>query len=176
MTLERTLVLHNQAIRHWDGKSTANLTEFYLENSETPDFVSNLVVLLSEPDLQRSASWLLKHHIDNGNTIPSDVAQTCYASLDKLTFWDAKLHILQSMHALPINPACKDAVYNFLQKNLVSERRLIRAWSYTGFVILASQHSQYSAEASRCLLQANDVETAGSIKVRIRKGLENLEL
>lgn len=150
------------------------MTQIYDAHCEGMNFAATLAALLSEQDYQRGASWLLKHHIDKGHIINRDDTQTCYASLDKLTHWDTNLHILQAMHALPIDAGNTEKIYSFLIKNVASKRTLVRAWSYTGFVILAGQHTSYRKEAHALLQQANATETAGSIKVRIRKGLEEL--
>lgn len=150
------------------------MRQIYDANCKRTNFASTLAALLSEQDYQRGASWLLKHHIDNGHVMDRDDAQTCYTSLDKLTHWDTHLHILQTMHALPIDTAHKEAVHSFLTKNVTSKRTLIRAWSYTGFVILTRQYQEYRAEAHTLLKQAKEVEAARSILVRIRRGLEEL--
>lgn len=150
------------------------MTQIYDTNCERMNFTATLAALLSDQDYQRGASWLLKRHIDKGHVINRDDVQTCYASLDKLTHWDTNLHILQAMHALPINAGNTEEIHSFLIKNMASKRTLVRAWSYTGFVILASHHEEYRKEAYALLKQANEAETAGSIKVRIRKGLEAL--
>lgn len=150
------------------------MRQIYDVNCKRTNFPSTLAALLAEQDYQRGASWLLKHHVDNGHVMGPDDAQICYTSLDQLTHWDTQLHILQTMHALPINATDKEAVHSFLTKNVASKRTLIRAWSYTGFVILARQHEEYRAETQALLKRAKEVETAGSIKVRIRKGLEEL--
>lgn len=150
------------------------MRQIYDANCESSNFTSTLAALLAEQDYQRGASWLLKHHIDNGHAVKRDDAQICYTSLDKLTHWDTQLHILQTMHALPIDATHKAAVHRFLTKNMTSKRTLIRAWSYAGFVILARQYEEYRAEARVLLEQAKEVETAGSIKVRVRKGLAEL--
>lgn len=162
------------AIGQWDGKSAALMRQIYDANCKRTNFTSTLAALLSEQDYQRGASWLLKHHIDNGHAVKRNDAQTCYTSLNQLTHWDTHLHILQAMHALPIDATHKAAIHSFLTKNVTSKRTLVRAWSYTGFVILARQYEEYHAEAQALLKQAKEVETAGSIKVRIRKGLEEL--
>lgn len=150
------------------------MRQIYDANCGSSNFASTLAALLAEQDNQRGASWLLKHHIDNGHAVKRDDAQVCYTSLDQLTHWETQLHILQTMHALPIDAAHKAAVHRFLTKNVTSTKTLIRAWSYTGFVILACQHKEYRAEAQMLLEQAKQLETAGSIKVRIRRGLEEL--
>ncbi len=150
------------------------MRQIYDANCKRTNFASTLAALLSEQDYQRGASWLLKHHIDNGHVMDRDDAQTCYTSLDKLTHWDTHLHILQIMHALAIDTADKETVHSFLTKNVTSKRTLIRAWSYTGFVILARQYEEYRAETHTLLKRAKEVETAGSIKVRIRRGLAEL--
>lgn len=150
------------------------MKQIYDANCKRPNFTSTLAALLAEQDYQRGASWLLKHHIDNGHVMDRNDVQICYSSLDKLTHWDTHLHILQTMHALPIDTAHKEAVHSFLTKNVTSKRTLIRAWSYTGFVILARQFQEYRAEAHTLLKRAKEVETAGSIRVRIRRGLAEL--
>jgi hypothetical protein len=162
-------------IRHWDGKSTLPLKQIYEADCNKPDFASILVALLSEQDFQRGASWLLKHHVDTGHDINPANARTCYHSLDQLTHWDAQLHVLQTMHAMPVGADQKHAVQDFLEQCVNSRRTLIRAWAYTGFVVLAGQFKEYCSETRALLLRAEAQETAGSIRVRIRRGLEELE-
>lgn len=162
------------AIRQWDGKSTLPLTQIYEADCNKPDFASMLVALLSEQGFQRGASWLLKHHVDTGHDINPADARTCYRSLDQLTYWDAQLHILQAMHAMPIGADQKHAVQDFLEQCVNSRRTLIRAWAYTGFVVLAGQFKEYRSRTHALLLRAKEQESAGSIKVRIRRGLEEL--
>ncbi len=162
------------AIRQWDGKSTLPLTQIYQANCNRPDVASILVALLSDQDFQRGASWLLKHHVDTGHGIDPEDARTCYHSLDRLIHWDAQLHILQAMHAMPIDADHKHAVHDFLHQCVNSKRTLIRAWAYTGFVILAGQSEEYRSRTHALLLRAKEQESAGSIKVRIRRGLEEL--
>lgn len=161
-------------IKQWDGKSTLPLTKIYEAYYEKTDFTASLVALLSKQDFQRGASWLLKHHVDTGHDIDPADARTCYHSLDQLSHWDAQLHILQSMHAMHIDADQKHAVQNFLETCATSKRTLIRAWSYTGFVVLACQFKEYRSQTHALLLQAKEQEVAGSIKVRIRRGLEEL--
>ena len=165
-----------EAIRQWDGKSTLPLTQIYEAYCEKPDFTSILVALLSEQAVQRGASWLLKHHVDTGHDIDPADARICYHSLDQLSHWDAQLHILQSMHAMPIDEDQKHSVRDFLETSIASKRTLIRAWAYTGFVVLAGQFKEYRSQTHALLLRAKEQESAGSIMVRIRRGLDELGL
>ncbi len=170
----RSISKLKQDVRLWDGKSAVLMVRVYEQYCDTPDFAFCLTQLMCEQEFQRGASWLLKHHIDTGHIIHPKEAQNCFASLDKLTHWDTRLHILQSMHAMPIAADHRQAVYDFLDQNITSKRTLVRAWTYTGYVVLAQQHEEYRPQVMALLNKANEIETAGSIKVRIRKGLTQL--
>lgn len=60
----------NRKLKLWDGIHIEYITELYRANSSSLDFFENLVTIcINEQDLQKTTTWLIKHHYDNGHTL-----------------------------------------------------------------------------------------------------------
>ncbi len=163
-----------EAIGEWDGKSASDIERIYAAFHRASDFEISLAGLMYEDELQKGASWLFKHHIRNGHKPDGKVSARLFRSLDRLSHWETRLHVLQALHELEIPAKHKDRIYLFLREGLGSGKTLVKAWAYSGLAVLASQHHEYHDEASRLLSTASGKESAGSVRVRIRKALETL--
>ena len=92
-TLETDLL---SKLRLWDGVRVEYLKELYIANSSSIDFFDKLIsICVNEQDLQNAATWLIKHHYDNGQTIPEFLAERLLIGCKYLENWKAKLHVLQ---------------------------------------------------------------------------------
>ena len=90
-------------IASWDTKSAAAITRVYARHMDRPSFLADVVELIGNPETEVGASWLLKHHFDEGgNPLGDKLVNQIYASLPRLDHWAARLHILQCMECLPI--------------------------------------------------------------------------
>ena len=154
-------------------KSTESIIAIYDQYAAAEEFTAQLVNYMNKPALQRGATWLLKHHLEiTGNTLAPPLNDRVYAHVSTLDHWEAKLHILQCMSQLPISNKCVSKVETFLRNCLANKAKFVRAWAYSGFHLLATQHPQFQQEAELLFDQALQHETAGSVKVRVRRAIK----
>ena len=165
MTLE-------QAITNWDGKSASDIKEIYQRHCGTDSFTASLIKSLAPGDLQIGASWLLKHYLENNNTLDSDQLSAIYQSLSALGHWQARLHILQCIPMMPIGKPETKTVEGFLRSCLADSNKFIRAWAYNGFFELAMQYPEYRPETRQFFDMALRDE-APSVKARIRNIMQS---
>ena len=86
----------DQDIQHWDGKSVGDIEAIYRQYSHQRNFISKLMQCLEREELQTGATWLLKHHFQNGHhKITSSQKTSLFNNLSELSHWEAKLHTLQ---------------------------------------------------------------------------------
>lgn len=159
------------AIAQWNGKSADDITAIYNELCAHPNFIQQVIQLISDSDSQKGVTWLLKHWFDEKNSLESKQVEQIYQQLPKLNHWESKLHILQSIPYMPITQQQKNAVEAFLRITLTDSNKFVRAWSYNGFHQLAMQHKEYTDEVKSFFEMAMKDEAA-SVKARIRNIIE----
>lgn len=165
------MVNFRHEIEAWDGKTVAALEAIFAREGNDPGFVDALVDYAQQPILQKGATWLIKKRAESGARFTPQQIDAIYALLSGLETWEAKLHILQSMPALPIDANQKDAVEMFLRECLRGKNKFVRAWAYSGFYELAQQYPAYREEASVLFDRALH-EEAASVKARVRNILK----
>jgi len=153
-------------LQSWDKKDTDFLRDIYDQYSCEKDFLKQLVSYLVHLETESAASWLIKNYYAKNDEL-SEFSNKIYQSLQTLEHWDAQLHILQIVDKLPISSKMKKTVEITLRKLLVSENKFVRAWSYNGFFILATEHQEYREEVDSFLRMGLEDEPA-SVKARIR--------
>lgn len=156
------------AIAQWDGKSVADIKAIATQYECEPGYADILIGRVHQPDLERGATWLLKHWLEGGRVLEQHQTHLLLSHLDALGHWEAKLHLLQSFAFLVISDIDHPAVYRFLCATLSDSNKFVRAWSYHGLHILGCQHAQYGDEA-RQRIEAALVDEAPSVKARIRQ-------
>jgi hypothetical protein len=159
----------------WDGKNTRPLLDLYEAFEHTRDWLGALVQLSCEQDCERGATWLLKHYLESGASLPADLTDEHLCHLAPLSHWEARMHVLQYLDRLKLTDTVKTPLHIFIKEAIASDAKLIRAWGYYGFAVLARQFPEFQSEARANLIKAGQIETAGSIKVRLRKALELLK-
>lgn len=156
----------------WDGKTVATLEAIFARAGSDPQFpdlqfVDALIDYLSQPVLQKGASWLLKKRAESGDAFSAEQVDAIYALLPQLEAWETKLHILQSIPALPISVAQREGVEDFLRSALLDKNKFVRAWAYNGFYELARQYPEFREEAG-ALFERSLHEEAASVRARVR--------
>lgn len=154
-------------ITQWDQKSVDDISRIYQDHCQANDFVEALITLLPDEQCQIGASWLLKHHLEQGHQLPLEHQLKTLASLPALSQWQSKLHLLQSLPYLTIEQSQVKAVEHFLRINLLNTNKFVRAWAYSGFFTLAKVWPEYRQEAEELKTMALKDE-APSIKARLR--------
>ncbi len=163
-------------IGRWDGKSPKPLERVFEECREDPLFPSTLVSLCDSIEMQTGATWLLKHSYDTGGRpLSEDLTAKHLAGLACIQAWAAKLHVLQYLEHLEIPEQARANLTVFIRGAGTAENKFVRAWAYYGLALLACRFPDERARSRDILERAQAVETAGSIKVRIRKALARLE-
>lgn len=171
-----------QQIAEWDGKSKDDITKVYQGFKQQKDLVSTLISYLENPTLQKGASWLIKHLLEqqfegnkkqhkDGKGLLVPIKEVClinlYEQLANFNHWQVKLHILQSLPYLAMPPKSLKKIECFLRTALIDNNKFVRAWAYNGFHLLGVNHPQYKEEAKQFLTMGLRDEPA-SVKARIR--------
>lgn len=123
----------SEEIASWDGKSAAALESTYERHGAEEDFLGTILGHLSSVELQRAATWLLKRHLEVGNSLSVADCRAVFGRLPVQEHWESKLHILQCLPHLDIREDDSVGVEQFLDACLESERKFVRAWAYNGF-------------------------------------------
>lgn len=155
----------------WNGRSTEDILEVYERYKSSDRFVEEIVTLIVEDIEENGATWLLKHHFEQGSNLSADDIDKIYKVLPTLKTWEARLHILQSMPYMPIESANYQIIEAFVRGGLTGNHKLIRAWSYSGFYELALVVPGLQSEALEIFDQALKTE-APSVTARIRNLLK----
>jgi len=159
------------ALTAWDGKSGARIAAVYDAHSDRTGFLARLLTLLPEPRHQIGVTWLLKRYLEKQGTVsPLDVVRI-YQQFPGVADWEARLHLLQSVPHLPIACQQKQTVAMFLRAGLESDKKFVRAWSYSGFFDLSAQHEEFENEMIDLVTYALAHEPA-SIQARLRQVLK----
>ncbi|WP_298963950.1 hypothetical protein [uncultured Roseibium sp.] len=159
----------------WDGKDTGELEDLFEGERSNPVFLQALIGLCEIVDCQRGATWLLKHHFDlKGAPLPEDLTRQHLGSLSTITHWEAKLHILQYFERLQLALVPQKELERFVKSGTRSDNKFVRAWAYYDLAVLALAYPELTSQVRNILTAARDIETAGSVRVRIRKALEKL--
>lgn len=158
------------AMLAWNGKSAGNITRIYDRYRATPAFEATLVNACETPETECAATWLIKHHCDEGQAQFSEPLRArIYASLPTFVAWEAQLHVLQCTDHLPIPERCAPAVFDFVTAGVASPKTLVRAWSLYAAAQLAAQHPQHRPTVQALLEAAAQETPKGAVAVRLRK-------
>ncbi len=175
----------------WDGKSKSSITAIYTYFHNHHGFVDALCQSFKDIELQQSASWLLKHLLEQNfkqfkcqhkhlkyskedvetlfqqQSLSLENRQVIFSQLKALEHWQTKLHLLQSLPYLLIVDEHKDQLEHFLRLALIDQNKFVRAWAYNGFYLLSCQYPQYREEAEQFLNMGLRDEPV-SVQARIR--------
>lgn len=156
------------AVRAWDGKSAADIAALHRAHAADPGLRDAVIAMIGDPAAEAGATWLLKRDLETGAAADAALADRVYGVLDRVSDWQARLHLLQCVPLLPIADARHAAVAAFARGGLDHANKFVRAWAYGAMVHLARQHPQYAEECDRLIAHALRAE-APSVKARLRK-------
>lgn len=162
----------SEDIGSWDGKSAAALQSTYERHHYEADFVATILAHVSDVESQRAATWLLKKHLEAGNSLTSAECRTVFGVLSDQDHWESKLHVLQCLPFLDIHEDDCVGLENFLYACIKSEKKFVRAWAYNDFNELSMRFPRYREKVDGMLAQARESEAA-SVRARIRNILKS---
>ena len=113
------------------------------------------------------ATWLLKHALEQGGD-PPDVSALLAAG-QAAQSWPAQLHVLQMLPRLSLDETTAASAYALALRALQSERPMLRAWGYAAVDQVGGHSAAFRKEAAQILAKARQIETAGSIRARLKR-------
>lgn len=160
-------------IRAWDQKTAHAIKRIYTDNAAESDFAKNLVAMTANADLETGATWLLKHLLETTkHDLDCVLTRQLLLNLAALAGWEAKLHCLQTLPHLAIPEDCAGHLYQFAFGCSRDTNKFVRAWAYSALHQLGLVHPAYRDQAWTVLQEAAETEHAASVKVRLRRALE----
>ena len=162
----------SEEIASLDGKSVAALQSTYERHSAEQDFVATILAHFADVELQRAATWLLKKHLEVGNSLSAAGCRAVFGGLSVQEHWESKLHILQCLPCLDIPEDESVGLEMFLDACLESDNKFVRAWAYNGFNELSLRFPRYRKKVDGMLARASESEAA-SVRARIRNILKS---
>lgn len=158
-----------QALKFCDASSVDELLNVYSHFGREKKFEKNLIEFMGKNELERSASWLLKHHLEQGFMLSDRLANSILQTFPKLEHWEARLHILQLLSLLYICDSEVDNLWDSVVIQTQDSNKLIRAWAYNGLHEIAVQFPSFKEKASQYFKIARENDEAGSVIARIKK-------
>lgn len=163
-------------IKLWDGVHIEYLIELYRANSSNLDFFENLVTICAiEQDLQKATTWLLKHHYDNGQTLPDSLTERLLISCKTVENWEAKLHLLQLLPHFKLTQKSIPIADDFIRNSLRDNNKFVRAWAYNGLYELTKHIPEMKNELEFICQRAMETESA-AIRSKVKKILLALNM
>ena len=161
-----------QALKLCDASSIDEMLKVYSHFCCEQKFEKDLVAFLAEQPLERAASWVLKHHLEQGFMLSDKNARNVISTFPNLQHWEARLHILQILSLLFLSEKDADELWPSVKVQTQDSNKLIRAWAYNGLHEIAKQAPVYKEEAGELLRSASENDEAASVQARIRKVLK----
>jgi len=115
-----------------------------------------------------AGSWIIKHHLTQGGTLPASLHERIVMLLAASDQWEAKLHILQCIDHLHITSGCRARVYPMIRALTEHRNAFVRAWALSGLDFLASHHPAYRVETDRLLAKAKATDSP-AVCARLRQ-------
>ncbi|AFY72146.1 hypothetical protein Pse7367_3930 (plasmid) [Thalassoporum mexicanum PCC 7367] len=156
-------------LSQYDGRSKPFLMAIVNQFATEPGYLDRLISLLeqAEHNLNDAATWLIKHHLENGNNISETQIKRLLQQLEHLTSWSAQLHLCQSLRHLPISLAQTESLHQWLTPLLSHKRPFLRTWSLDALCYLAEINPDLEPQANQALAKAID-DPAASVRARAR--------
>lgn len=159
-----------EELRRFDGRHVAPLAALGSRLLQEADGTDELIRIASGDDerSQIAATWVLKWLQEQRVRFTAAQVRALLRSLDRAGCWEARLHLLQMLAGLEIPSPAARALHGTLARYVRDPGKLVRAWSYSGFFVLADQHPRFRPEVLG-LLDAASEDEAASVRARVRR-------
>ena len=153
----------------WDPRDVAEGERLYRKHSASRTFLRRLIPCCLSPETEITATWMLKHHIDeHGKPLPQPLADQLFAGCDTMHAWEARLHLLQCMSHIAVPAAHKKPVLRLLERCVRDDNKFVRAWALSAFVAFAAAHPRYRNRVCEMIEDAQATDPAASVRARLR--------
>ncbi len=115
----------------FDGKAISILGETEAEFVNTQGYLAILLELAidAESNIASGATWLIKSALEKGAKLPARLIENLIDNLDRISAWDAQLHICQSVQYFDIAESEAENLIAWAKPLLDHDRPFLRAWS-----------------------------------------------
>jgi hypothetical protein len=152
------------------GTSVTLLSEARSAFRGDPEFLNTLTACCLDPDpaVSAGATWILKAELEDGTRLPPPLAVQLVRGLDRLTAWQAMLHICQCTDYLDLARPEARSLCLWAEPLTGHKRPFVRAWALHARVTMGLRHAALMPLAEAALAQAAD-DPAASVRARARK-------
>ena len=162
------------ALLQWDRKHTDYLKPIYAGHKHDRGFINAIIGLfLKEKKLEHATSWLLKHHMDNGQNFGAAQVDKIFQKFGELTYWETQLHLLQILPNVPKSPKQMAAIEPHIRRLLKADKTFVKAAAYQAYLEVVKLFPELKDEFSTICQEALIKESA-SVRVKVKRILEAL--
>lgn len=163
-------------LKDWDGRATELLQISYAQYVHYPDFISILTDWsIQNIELQNASTWLLKHHLDQKNTLSRRQTVALLPALAVAKEWPALLHILQMLPKLPLAEPDVEVLLEPIEILLQDKIKFVKAWAYYALGLLTQFVPELRSEVEEIYQLGLENESA-AIKSRIRRACKDFKM
>ena len=148
-------------------KAVRELRQFYRNVRHQEDLLDWLIDNAWDDELATNCTWLIKHHLSKQGAADTRQSDEILELLSCLRPWHCQLQLLQSLPHLQISRSMKTPLRLQIDELLKSENKMVRAWTYNAFHLLALQYPEYRSEVEDLLLKSLETEAPSAV-ARIR--------
>jgi hypothetical protein len=159
----------------WDGTHTAYLKNLYREYRDDPALIpATLALLETAQAVEVSCSWVLKHHVDQGEMLSSDQVDQLVKKMAGLRFWESRLHLLQIIPNVSLTPAHAEQLEPSIRPLLFADKKFVKAAAFTAYFEIVTLIPELQHEF-RLICEDALEKASASVNVRIRRVLKHLK-
>ncbi len=158
-----------EALKSFDGKATAILSEARATFGDEESLLSGLVPLAAHPESRISdgATWLIRDLLDDGVRLSPSRTEDLVGHFNAAKSWPAQLHLCQSIRHLDLPEHLATRCADWLKPLLQSDRPFLRTWSMDALQHLALRNTNLAGDA-KTALDAAEQDPAASVRARAR--------
>lgn len=158
-------------LQQFNGKNVSVLQSIVTDLKPEPTDIEMLCAIAEEEDdnLPVGATWVLKQLHDRRKLrFTRDQSRVLLKLLLQANNPWARLHLLQLLAGIEIESRRCQTLLRWLTAAIADEHKLVRAWAFHGFWVLACQHPRYRDQVEE-LLEAGRNDPVAAVRARIRQ-------
>lgn len=165
---EELLAKLRSRLAEFDGKAISILGETEAGFGGAENYHACLIELATDAEghMSGGATWLIKSALENRVELSAELIDNLLARLDKITAWDAQLHICQLVQYLDISEPQARALIPWATPLLDHDRPFLRAWSLDALYRVGQKYP--AVVRINPLIERGLADKAASVRARAR--------
>lgn len=164
-----------EAYLNWDGTHIGYLKTLYQESIDDASFIPHTIALLeADQRVEVPGSWVVKHHVEHGNSLNPIEVDQLVRCLGALHYWQAQLHLLQIIPMISLTEEQAERLEPVVRKYLSSDRAFVKASAFAAYFEIVKRFPELKNEF-RLLCEDSLERVSASVKVKIRRILKQLQ-